>query len=46
MVAALAAFACATAQAEPQGKLKEFVDFLLSADGQKMVESLEFIRVN
>ncbi|MHB8789061.1 MAG: phosphate ABC transporter substrate-binding protein [Desulfobulbaceae bacterium] len=31
---------------QPQGKLKEFVDFLLSAEGQKIVQSLEFIKVN
>ncbi|MHB8810522.1 MAG: phosphate ABC transporter substrate-binding protein [Desulfobulbaceae bacterium] len=31
---------------QPQGKLKEFVDFLLSTEGQKIVESLEFIKVN
>lgn len=31
---------------QPQGKLKEFVDFLLSEEGQKIVQSLEFIRVN
>ncbi|MFZ5799324.1 MAG: phosphate ABC transporter substrate-binding protein [Desulfobulbus sp.] len=31
---------------EPQGTLKEFVDFMLSEEGQKIVQSLEFIRVN
>lgn len=31
---------------QPQGTVKEFIDFLLSADGQKIVESLEFIKVN
>lgn len=31
---------------QPQGKLKEFVDFLLGEEGQKIVQSLEFIKVN
>ena len=31
---------------EPQGIVKEFIDFMLSEEGQKIVQSLEFIRVN
>lgn len=30
---------------QPQGKLKDFVDFLLSPDGQKIVESLDFVKI-
>lgn len=29
---------------QPQGTVKEFIDFLQSAEGQKIVESMEFIR--
>jgi phosphate transport system substrate-binding protein len=31
---------------EPKGAVKEFIDFLLSEDGQKIVKSHEFITVN
>ena len=30
----------------PQGTVKQFIDFIMSDEGQKIVESLEFIRVN
>lgn len=30
---------------QPQGSVKEFIDFLMSDDGQKIVESLEFIKI-
>jgi len=31
---------------QPQGSVKDFIDFLLSDEGQKIVQSHEFIRVN
>ena len=31
---------------EPQGIVKKFVDFLLGAEGQEIVESMDFIRVS
>ncbi len=30
----------------PSGRVKQFIDFMLSNEGQNIVESLEFIRVN
>ncbi len=31
---------------DPQGTVKEFIDFILSDEGQKIVEALEFIKVS
>jgi phosphate transport system substrate-binding protein len=30
---------------EPQGEVKEFIDFCLSGDGQRVVEKLDFVRL-
>jgi phosphate transport system substrate-binding protein len=31
---------------EPAGKVKEFIDFVFSAEGQKIVEKADFVPIN